>query len=64
MHKEVKEYLRLKRKLVVLEYVRLLGNNLEAYKACGIPKSTFYDWKIQGKIVQSACNNRGAGTAS
>jgi len=45
MHKEVKEYLRLKKKLVVLEYARLFGNNLEAYTACGIPKSTFYSWK-------------------
>ena len=45
MHKEVKDYLKLKRKLVVLEYARVFGNNLEVYKACGIPKSTFYDWK-------------------
>ena len=45
MHKEVKEYLRLRKKLVVLEYAHLFGNNLKAYKACGIPKSTFYEWK-------------------
>lgn len=45
MHKEVEKYLRLKRKLIVLEYARVFGSNLEAYKACGIPKSTFYDWK-------------------
>ena len=45
MHKEVAKYLRLKRKHVVLEYARVFGSNLEAYKACGIPKSTFYDWK-------------------
>ena len=45
MHKEVDKYLRLKRKLIVLEYARVFGSNLEAYKACGIPKSTFYDWK-------------------
>ena len=41
MHKEVTDYLRVKRKLVVLEYSRVFGNNLEAYKACRIPKSTF-----------------------
>ena len=45
MHKEVEKYLRVKRKLIVLEYARVFGSNLEAYKACGIPKSTFYDWK-------------------
>ncbi len=45
MHKEVEKYLSLKRKLIVLEYVRVFGSNLEDYKACGIPKSTFYDWK-------------------
>lgn len=45
MNKEVEEYLRLQRKIVVLEYARVFGSNLEAYKACGIPKSTFYDWK-------------------
>ena len=36
MHKEVYKYLRLKRKLMVLEYARVFGSNLEAYKACGI----------------------------
>ncbi len=45
MNKEVEEYLKLQRKIVVLEYARVFGSNLEAYKACGIPKSTFYDWK-------------------
>ena len=45
MHKEVEKYLRLKRELIALEYARVFGSNLEAYKACGIPKSTFYDWK-------------------
>ena len=38
MHKEVEKYLSLKRKLIVLEYARVFGSNLEAYKACGIPK--------------------------
>jgi len=36
MHKEVEKYLRVKRKLIVLEYARVFGSNLEAYKACGI----------------------------
>ena len=45
MNKEVEEYLRLQRKIVVLEYARVFGSNLEAYKACGIPRSTFYDWE-------------------
>jgi hypothetical protein len=44
MHKEVEKYLRVKRKLIVLEYARVFGSNLEAYKACGIPRSTFYDF--------------------
>ena len=45
MNKEVKNYLRVQRKLVVLEYARVFGSNLEAYTACGISRSTFYDWK-------------------
>ena len=45
MNKEVEDYLRIQRKLVVLEYAKVFGSNLEAYKACGIPMSTFYDWK-------------------
>ena len=45
MNKEVEEYLKLQRKIVVLEYARVFGSNLGAYKACGIPKSTFYDWE-------------------
>lgn len=45
MHKEVEKNLGIKRKLIVLEYARVFGSNLEAYKACGVPKSTFYDWK-------------------
>jgi hypothetical protein len=28
MHKEVEKYLRLKRKLIVLEYARVFGSNL------------------------------------
>ena len=32
MQKEVEKYLRLKRKLIVLEYARVFGSNLEAYK--------------------------------
>jgi len=39
MNKEVKNYLRVQRKLVVLEYVKVFGSNLEAYKACGVSKS-------------------------
>ena len=45
MHKEVEKYLSLKREFIVLEYACVFGSNLEVYKACGIPKSTFYDWK-------------------
>ena len=45
MHKEVKNYLKLKKKLLVLEYARIFGSNLKSYKSLGIPKSTFYDWK-------------------
>ena len=31
MHKEVEKYLSLKRKLIVLEYARVFGSNLEAF---------------------------------
>ena len=33
MQKEVEKYLRLKRKLMVLEYARVFGSNLEASEA-------------------------------
>jgi hypothetical protein len=45
MNKEVEDYLKVQRKLVVLEYARVFGSNLEAYTAYGVPRSTFYDWK-------------------
>lgn len=45
MNKEVEEFLRVQRKLVVLENARAFGSNLETYTVCGIPKSTFCDRK-------------------
>jgi transposase len=45
MHKEVEDYIRLQRKLFVLKYATLFKTNQEAYLACGVPRSTFYDWK-------------------
>ncbi len=45
MHKEVEDYIKLQRKLFVLKYATLFKTKKEAYLACGVPKSTFYDWK-------------------
>jgi len=50
MHKEVKSYLKLRKKILVLEYARIFGSNKKAYQALGIPKSTFYDWKKINKM--------------
>ena len=43
MHKEVEKYLRVKRKLIVLEYARVFGSNLEAYEAlkCALENTDF-----------------------
>ena len=43
MHKEVEKYLRVKRKLIVLEYARVFGSNLEANKAlkCALENTDF-----------------------
>jgi len=46
MHQEAKDELRLRLKLTVLEYAKYLG----ATKACqefGVPRSTFYNWKLK-----------------
>ena len=47
MNKEaiIKEAFALKRKLVVLEYAKTIGNAAEAYRFFEVPKSTFYTWK-------------------
>ena len=45
MHKEVEDYIKLQRKLFVLKHATLFKTKKEAYLACGVPKSTFYDWK-------------------
>lgn len=47
MNKEaiIKEAFALKRKLVVLEYAKAIGNAAEAYRFFEVPKSTFYVWK-------------------
>ncbi len=37
MNKEVEEYLKLQRKIVVLEYARVFGSNLEASLAPKFP---------------------------
>lgn len=45
MHKKVEDFIKLQKMLIVLEYAKVLGSNLEAYEACRIPRSSFYDWK-------------------
>ena len=43
--KEIKEYLKFKRKLFILNYTKEVGNTTKALKEFGINKSTFYKWK-------------------
>lgn len=43
--KEIDEYLKLRKKLYVLDYARGIGNNRKAYEWYGVKKTTFYKWK-------------------
>ena len=45
MNKEVKDILNQRRKLMVLEYAKTMGNAAEACRDLDIPHSSFYDWK-------------------
>ncbi len=45
MNKEAREHLAAHRKWVILEYAKAIGNNLEACREFGVPKSSFYEWK-------------------
>ena len=45
MNKEVKEELRIRFKLVVLEYAMLIGNAAKACREFEVNRSTFYKWK-------------------
>jgi hypothetical protein len=53
MNKEVRDELSIRRKIVVLEYVRLCGNFAKACREYEVPRSSFYEWKkafdAQGK---------------
>ena len=45
MQKEVREILRIRFKLVVLEFAREIGSATKACREFEVPRSTFYDWK-------------------
>jgi len=45
MTKEVREAFAIRRKMVVLEYARLLGSVTEACREFEVPRSSFYVWK-------------------
>lgn len=43
--KEIKEYLKFRRKLFILNYIKEVGHPTRELKEFGINKSTFYKWK-------------------
>ncbi|MBT6052914.1 MAG: IS481 family transposase [Candidatus Scalindua sp.] len=43
--KEIKEYLRFREKIIVLEYARKFDGPIATCREFNIPKSTFYEWK-------------------
>ena len=45
MNKEIRDYLRFRTKLVVLNFAKRIGSNAKAIRIFNIPKSTFYKWK-------------------
>ena len=55
MHKEVRDYLVLRRKLVVLDYAKVCRKTAMAYREFEVPKSTFHRWKKayerEGKVT-------------
>jgi len=45
MNKEVKEELRIRKKMMVLEFAERIGNVVKACREFEVPKSSFYEWK-------------------
>lgn len=45
LSKDVKAYLKLRKKLIVLEYARRSGSVVKALKEFKVPKATYYKWK-------------------
>ena len=45
MQKDVKEALRIRFKLAVLEYAREIRSATKACREFEVPRSTFYEWK-------------------
>jgi transposase len=45
MNQEVKDILNQRRKLVTLEYAKVLGNARKACKELGIHRSSYYEWR-------------------
>ncbi len=45
MLKELRDELRLRHKMAILEYARICGNVLKACRSFEVPKSSFYVWK-------------------
>ena len=43
--KEIKEYLKFRKKLFILNHVKEVGNTTKALREFNIQKSTFYKWK-------------------
>ncbi len=56
LSKEVKGYLKLRKKLMVLEYAKRCGSVAKALKVFEVPKATYYKWKkILIKTAQRGC---------
>jgi hypothetical protein len=45
MQNEVREILRIRSKLAVLEFAQGIGGVMKAWQIFEVPRSTFYDWK-------------------
>jgi hypothetical protein len=43
--KEIKEYLRFRKKIIVLEYARKFDGPIATCREFNIPKPTYYEWK-------------------
>lgn len=46
VRKAVQEELRIRRKLWILDYALMCGNTSEACREFGVPRSSFYEWKM------------------
>ncbi len=52
VRKAVRDEQRIRRKLQVLNYARIVGNAAEACRLFNVPNTSFYEWKDCGRVTR------------